>query len=120
MSSSAALSSRPPLLVLTLAQILELLPRLAPRYYSISSSLRASLDRVSITVAVLTFVTGTGRVHNGVCSTWLKPLEANTRIPVFVRKSNFRLPPKPETPILLVGPGTGLAPFRSFLLVGYS
>jgi NADPH-ferrihemoprotein reductase len=116
MMSIFELLERHPSLQPPLDLILEILPRLAPRYYSISSSLRKSPDRVSITVAVLTFSTGTGRVHQGVASSWLKDLSPGHQIPIFVRKSNFRLPPDPRTPIIMVGPGTGLAPFRSFIL----
>jgi len=97
-----------------LAHLLELLPRLAPRYYSISSSPNAHPGRVHITSVVVRFHTPTGREHLGVCSTWLAKLAPNSQIPVFVRESHFRLPPKPA-PIIMVGPGTGVAPFRGFL-----
>jgi NADPH-ferrihemoprotein reductase len=72
---------------------------------------------VQLTVAVVGGTTGTGRVHAGVASTWLGELQVNHKLtaPVFIRTSNFRMPKDPATPIVMVGPGTGLAPFRGFL-----
>jgi len=98
---------------------LEIIPRLAPRYYSISSSLRETPGRVHITAVVVNFVTPTKREHHGVCTNWfLRQLPKNDKpilVPVFVEKANFRLPKDGNTPIIMVGPGTGLAPFRGFI-----
>nr|AWA45974.1 NADPH-cytochrome P450 reductase [Pieris rapae] len=104
----------------SLDHICELLPRLQPRYYSISSSPKLHPETVHITAVVVQYKTATGRVNKGVATTWLaehKPLpgEPLPRVPVFIRKSQFRLPLQTQTPILMVGPGTGLAPFRGFL-----
>jgi len=94
--------------------ILELLPRLAPRYYSISSSPNFHPGFVHITSVVVNFTTAAGRSHNGVCSSWMATLPVGTHIPVFVRESHFRIPATPA-PLVMIGPGTGLAPFRGFL-----
>lgn len=51
----------------------------------------------------------------GVASTWLSRLKEGDRAPIFVRRSNFKLPADAATPVVMVGPGTGLAPFRGFL-----
>jgi len=94
-----------------------IVPRLLPRYYSISSSALHSPHTPSMTVAVVQGATGTGRMHNGVCSTWLGTLKIGVplQLPVFIRSSNFRLPKRTHTPVVMIGPGTGLAPFRGFI-----
>ncbi|KAM5214509.1 nitric oxide synthase, inducible isoform 1-T2 [Hipposideros larvatus] len=97
--------------------LLSQLPILKPRYYSISSSRDRTPTEVHLTVAVLTYRTrdGQGPLHHGVCSTWLSSLKPQDPVPCFVRSaSNFQLPEDPSHPCILVGPGTGIAPFRSF------
>ena len=90
-------------------------PRLQPRFYSISSSPKQSPDSIHITCGVVIDTTATGRQHEGVCSNYLKRMSVGDRIPIFVRHSHFKLPKQPSTPIVMIGPGTGLAPFRGFL-----
>lgn len=107
-------SCKPPL-----DHVCELLPRLQPRYYSISSSAKLHPTDVHVTAVLVEYKTPTGRVNKGVATTFLKQKQPTggeeVKVPVFIRKSQFRLPTKPETPIIMVGPGTGLAPFRGFL-----
>jgi len=97
---------------------LEMLPPLRPRYYSISSSPLAEARRCSITVAVVEGPARSGRGgFQGVCSGHLRRQSEGGVVSAFVKdtKSAFRLPEDPATPIVMIGPGTGLAPFRGFL-----
>ncbi|GLC59569.1 hypothetical protein PLESTB_001501400 [Pleodorina starrii] len=90
-------------------------PRLQPRFYSISSSPKQHPHSIHVTCAVVRDKMPSGRVHEGVCSTWLKRHGDGAAVPVFVRHSQFKLPASSKMPLIMVGPGTGLAPFRGFL-----
>jgi sulfite reductase (NADPH) flavoprotein alpha-component len=105
-----------PSLTLTPADFAGLLKPLAPRLYSISSSPRAHAGQVHLTVSVVRH-TSHGRMHKGVCSSFLADRATEPAVvPVFVQRSaGFRLPVSGDTPIIMVGPGTGIAPFRAFL-----
>lgn len=96
-------------------EFLKTLRKLQPRLYSIASSQRAVGESVHLTVAVVRYgVKHSSRGRNGVCSTFLA--ERAEGIPVFVHSAKyFRMPEDPETPIIMVGPGTGVAPFRAFI-----
>ena len=144
-----------PSVKIPLDHLLELIPRLNSRYYSISSSNKMYPKSIHVTAVYVEYDTPTKRHVNGVATSWLKTkqitgtseqvdaLPSNVtndtypgarhtvrngilhdhfysvlnsqrcpQIPIFVRKSQFKLPVKPSTPIIMVGPGTGLAPFR--------
>lgn len=97
-------------------------PRLAPRYYSISSAASAHPHTVHVTAAVVRGPTPTGRLHEGVATTWLARLPLGTPVHVFIRSSGFRLPKalpasaaQAAPPVVMIGPGTGVAPFRGFI-----
>ncbi|MBJ7288468.1 bifunctional nitrate reductase/sulfite reductase flavoprotein subunit alpha [Williamsia sp.] len=94
---------------------LRVLKPMQPRLYSISSSPRESPDEVQLTVAAVRYnVHGVAR--RGVCSTYLADHADGDDIGIFVQRStHFRPPTDPETPMIMVGPGTGVAPFRAFL-----
>ena len=99
---------------------LEMAPRLDPRFYSISSAMEATPGRVSVTAVVVQVpkVGGKHKIHKGVCTNWMANLRdrvGGVVFPCFIRKSEFKLPKDPKTPIIMVGPGTGIAPFRGFL-----
>jgi cytochrome P450/NADPH-cytochrome P450 reductase len=97
---------------------LEMLSLLAPRYYSISSSPAGDPARCSITTAVVEAPASSGRgIYKGVCSNYLARRRIGDTIQATVRetKAGFRLPDDNAVPIIMIGPGTGLAPFRGFL-----
>ena len=97
-------------------QLLPLLKRLAPRLYSISSSPKAHPGEVHLTVGVVRYESH-GRVRKGVASTFLADRVGDADyVKVFVQPSHgFKPPHNGETPMIMVGPGTGIAPFRAFL-----
>lgn len=90
------------------------LVRLTPRQYSISSSPLVSPNEVQLTVSVVRYRSARGENRGGVASTYLA--DRASSVPVFVQRSpNFRPPAESATPMIMVGPGTGIAPFRGFL-----
>jgi sulfite reductase (NADPH) flavoprotein alpha-component len=94
-----------------------LLKKLNVRLYSVASSLASRPDEVHLTVAVVEYESF-GRQRQGVCSSWLaERIDEDTPIPCFITPGKgFRLPPPDEdTPIIMCGPGTGIAPFRAFM-----
>ncbi|XP_064619550.1 nitric oxide synthase, salivary gland-like [Lineus longissimus] len=100
----------PPTLVLTQ------FPLMQPRAYSISSSLEAYPKECHATIAVVEFNTGKdNNMHRGVCSNWLNGLKEGEIVPCYTKSApSFHLPDDPLSPIIMVGPGTGVAPFRGF------
>ncbi|KAF5542017.1 NCP1-NADPH-cytochrome P450 reductase [Fusarium mexicanum] len=123
------------------AIIIETMPKLQPRYYSISSSSALDTDKVSITVAIESFpIPNTNRHFSGAATNFILDVASaenevisrsrvqpitytlptkrpylQPSLTVFVRSSIFRLPSDPKIPVLMVGPGTGVAPFRGFV-----
>lgn len=97
-------------------EFVKLLRKLQPRLYSIASSQKAVGESVHLTVAVVDYVVGhSPRPRGGVCSKFLAH-RAGDGVPVFVHTAkHFRLPEDPSARIIMVGPGTGIAPFRAFL-----
>jgi sulfite reductase (NADPH) flavoprotein alpha-component len=103
-------SARPPL-----ADLVASLPALKPRLYSIASSPLACPGRVELCVGVVR-ASRRGRERDGVASCHLAfRADAATPLLAQVQASHFRLPADPATPVIMVGPGTGIAPFRAFL-----
>jgi NADPH-ferrihemoprotein reductase len=98
-----------------LADLLHMLPSMQPRYYTISSSSSLHPQSVHITVSVTEFATPSGGVFEGLTSGYTRYLEAGSEVRAFIRPSSFRLPKKHQTPIIMIGPGTGLAPMRALL-----
>ncbi|MEO2213487.1 assimilatory sulfite reductase (NADPH) flavoprotein subunit [Paenibacillus amylolyticus] len=92
------------------------LRKIPARLYSIASSSKSFPDEVHLTVRSVRYE-ARGRERYGVCSVHLaERIEAGDTLPVYIQHNpNFKLPENPDTPIIMVGPGTGVAPFRSFL-----
>ncbi|GAB5560575.1 MAG: sulfite reductase subunit alpha [Synoicihabitans sp.] len=99
-----------------LGEIVASLKKLQPRLYSISSSPKAHPGEVHLTVGAVRYELS-GRTRKGVCSTFLADrLETEGKAKVFVHSNKaFRPPSDPSLPMIMVGPGTGIAPFRAFL-----
>ena len=121
--------------------LIEGIPKIQPRYYSISSSSMVQKDKISITSVVESIrVPGAGHTVKGVTTNYLLALKLKQHgdpnpdphgltycltgprnkydgihVPVHVRHSNFKLPSDPSKPVIMVGPGTGVAPFRGFI-----
>jgi len=93
-----------------------ILRKLNPRLYSIASSLKRHEDQVHLTIAAVRYHTH-GRDRTGVCSCYVADdIEIGDRVRVFLHSNkNFRLPENDDTPVIMVGPGTGIAPFRAFV-----
>lgn len=105
-----------PLARFTPPEFVGLLRKLNPRLYSIASSPKAHPGEVHLCVGIVRYDSH-GRTRKGVCSTLLADrIEGETTLPTFVQTSHgFRLPSSGDIPVIMVGPGTGIAPFRAFL-----
>ncbi len=97
-------------------QFVAVLRKIPARLYSIASSSKSFPDEVHLTVRTVRYE-ARGRERYGVCSVHLaERIEAGDTLPIYIQHNpNFKLPENPDTPIIMVGPGTGVAPFRSFL-----
>jgi sulfite reductase (NADPH) flavoprotein alpha-component len=97
-------------------EFVSLLKKLQPRLYSIASSLKAHPEEVHLTVDTVRYETH-GRKRKGVCSNFLADRAGKeTPVPIFIQVSkHFRVPENGDLPMIMVGPGTGIAPFRAFL-----
>jgi NADPH-dependent sulfite reductase flavoprotein alpha-component len=95
---------------------LDVLRPLAPRLYSISSSPLEDPTRVHITPGIVRFESSAGTARQGVCSGHLARLELGAEIDIFIQRNHrFRPPQDPDARTIMIGPGTGIAPFRGFL-----
>ncbi|MEH7177644.1 assimilatory sulfite reductase (NADPH) flavoprotein subunit [Neobacillus vireti] len=97
-------------------EFVSILRKMPARLYSIASSLSANPEEVHLTIGAVRYHAN-GRDRKGVCSIFTaERLQAGDSVPVYIQQNeNFKLPESPDTPIIMVGPGTGVAPFRSFM-----
>lgn len=105
-----------------LAKLLELLPLLQPRHYSIANSGMVCKDELDLCVAVASSKTPYGRVRVGVCSSYLSSSSPGDQVVLWIRSGSFKMPIKnphsagdDQPPLILIGPGTGVAPMRALL-----
>ena len=99
----------------TAGELVKVLRKLQPRLYSIASSPKAYPEDIHLTVAIVRYELH-GRGRQGVCSTYLADRVNGGTMPVFIHSAkHFRQPEDPSVPVIMVGPGTGIAPFRAFL-----
>lgn len=93
---------------------LAVLKHLQPRLYSISSSPKTHPNQVHLTVSTVRY--GKDNARGGVCSTFMADRAGDINVPIFLQRSaHFRPPKNPDAPLIMVGPGTGIAPFIAFL-----
>lgn len=96
--------------------LLDLFPEIQPRSFSIASSLLEHPNRIQILLAVVKYKTMLVKPRKGLCSSWLAsldPSKGDVYVPLWVKKGSLKFPQEPESPVIMVGPGTGVAPFRS-------
>ncbi|WP_144493321.1 assimilatory sulfite reductase (NADPH) flavoprotein subunit [Bacillus pumilus] len=100
----------------TAADVTAILRKIPARLYSIASSLKANEEEVHLTIGAVRY-DAHGRERQGVCSILCaERLQPGDTLPVYIQHNqNFKLPENPDAPIIMVGPGTGIAPFRSFM-----
>uniref|UniRef100_A0A8C7U9P6 NADPH-dependent diflavin oxidoreductase 1 n=1 Tax=Oncorhynchus mykiss TaxID=8022 RepID=A0A8C7U9P6_ONCMY len=103
---------------LSVDYLLDLFPEIQPRSFSIASSLLAHPNRIQILLAVVHYKTKMHLPRKGLCSSWLAsldPTQGDVYVPLWVKKGSMKFPKDPYSPVIMVGPGTGVAPFRSAL-----
>lgn len=95
----------------------DIIPVLQPRAFSIASSLKAYPNEIQLLMAVVRYKTRIQAPRCGVCSTWLSSLNpaSDCRVPIWVKKGTIQFPTNTQTPVIMIGPGTGCASFRSFI-----
>jgi len=104
-----------PIDAVTGQDFVRLLRKLPPRLYSIASSHAANPDEIHLTVAAVRYESA-GRARHGVASIQLADRSEDAKLPIYIdHNKNFKLPDNDDAPIIMIGPGTGVAPFRAFL-----
>ncbi|KAM8709221.1 hypothetical protein ACLKA7_016089 [Drosophila subpalustris] len=98
---------------LTLSQLFEMMPRIQPRSFSIASDV--SSGTLDLLVAVVNYKTIMHKPRLGLCSNWLKELASGVDLRAVVKPGTMSWPKDPDTPLIMIGPGTGIAPFRSII-----
>lgn len=96
-----------------LEYLFDLFPVIKPRAFSIASSNKIHPDRIQVLIAVVEYKSSLAKPRLGLCSNWLARMSMGRKVPLWIKKGTFSFPL--EKPLVMVGPGTGVAPFRSFI-----
>lgn len=98
-----------------LKYLFDLIPEMRPRSFSIASSPKAHPRKIHLCVAIVEYKTKMKAPRQGVCTKWMKGLKEGDRIRFVIKRGTMRLPSAADAPLVMIGPGTGVAPMRSFL-----
>ncbi|CAG9763747.1 unnamed protein product [Ceutorhynchus assimilis] len=100
---------------LTLDILFEIMPSIKPREFSIASSFKRHGNEVHILVAVVKYKTNLVKERVGLCSNFLADLKPGKRVTTWLKRGSFKFPSTLNVPVIMIGPGTGVAPFRNFI-----
>ncbi|KAI9286842.1 NADPH-dependent diflavin oxidoreductase 1 [Umbelopsis sp. AD052] len=96
--------------------ILDLFPMMQPRSFSIASDPKTHPGEIHLCIAIVKYKTKLKKIRRGVCTKWISQLQGGDTIPsVHITRGTMQLPKDPNVPLIMIGPGTGIAPMRSFL-----
>ncbi|CAH0555397.1 unnamed protein product [Brassicogethes aeneus] len=101
---------------LTKELLFEILPPIKPREFSIASSCKAHKNEIHVLLAIVRYKTKLMKERLGLCSNYLSNLTSGDSITAWLKGGSFKFPQKQDVPVILVGPGTGVAPFRNYIL----
>lgn len=99
----------------TIPQLINILPAIKPRHYSIASSQKAHPNSVHLLVVAVEWAAPSGKPRFGQCTRYLTSVGVGTKVTVSIKPSVMKLPPSPHQPVIMAGLGTGMAPFRAFI-----
>ncbi|KAG0015872.1 hypothetical protein BGZ82_001258 [Podila clonocystis] len=99
----------------SIPQLINMLPAIKPRHYSIASSQKAHPNSVHLLIVAVEWVAPSGKQRYGQCTRYLTSLGVGDNVTVSIKPSVMTLPPSPHQPVIMAGLGTGMAPFRAFI-----
>ena len=98
-----------------LEYLFDLFPMIKPRSFSIANSLKMVPNKIQLLVAVVKYKSKLVEPRLGLCSNFLATCSPGHQIPIWIKKGTLKLPQDPKLPLIMIGPGTGVAPFRSII-----
>ncbi|KAF8933252.1 hypothetical protein BGZ47_010954 [Haplosporangium gracile] len=99
----------------SIPQLINMLPAIKPRHYSIASSQKAHPNSVHLLIVAVEWTAPSGKARFGQCTRYLTSLSVGDNVTVSIKPSVMTLPPSPHQPVIMAGLGTGMAPFRAFI-----